>query len=443
MKAAQPTKGNGAAPPFGSRDLQRWHRIGLLVIAAFFGTSVVWSAFVPLASAVLAQGQVKVDSNRKRIQHLDGGVVREILVRDGDRVTTDQVLVRLDETRASAAYDVLRDGYWDALAQQARLVAERDERNEVEYPEQILSSNDEKATQIVEAQNALFSARRTSLRGEVEIIDRTIAALTSEIEGLTAQQNAKEEQIASLRAEYTGLTQLLESGLVERTRVRAIERDIAELEGARGEHVSQIASIRASVGQKELEKFQIRKAFHEAVVSELREVQSDTFDLAEREGASRYVLAQTELRAPVDGTVVDVRVHTSGGVVAPGEILMEVVPLDDRLMIEARVSPESIDRVQEGLPAAVKLHAFNRQRTPELNGEVVYVAADTMQDDKTGAVYYTLRVEVSDAEVKRLGDQRVQPGMLADVFVRTGERTFLGYLFTPLADSFDKAWLER
>jgi len=172
-------------------------------------------------------------------------------------------------------------------------------------------------------------------------------------------------------------------------------------------------------------------------------VQAKSFDLAEREGASRYVLAQTELRAPVDGTVVDVRVHTAGGVVAPGETLMEVVPLDDRLVIEAKVGPEHIDRVQESLPAGVKLHAFNRRRTPELNGEVVYVAADTMQDEKTGAVYYTLRIEVSEAEVQRLGGQRVQPGMLADVFVRTGERTFLGYLFTPLADNFDRALREQ
>lgn len=433
----------GGAPDAMS-DIRKWNVVGMCAIGLFFGGTLAWSTLAPLSTAVVAQGQVKVDSSRKKIQHLEGGVVKEILVRDGDRVSEGQVLVRLDQTRADAAHDVVRDAYLAALAQQARLAAERDDHASVAYPAELLDARgEEKVAKIIATQDALFGARRASLAGKLDITDRQIVSLRREVDGLAAQQRAKEEQIASLKAELEGLNALLQSRLVDRTQVRNVERELARLDGERGEHVSQIASVEATIAQKEIEKYQIRDTFHEDVVTDLRRVQSEAFDLAEKEGASRYELEQTEIKAPVAGTVVDVKVHTLGGVIAPGEVLMEVVPANDRLIVEARVNPQDIDRLLEGLEAGVKLAAFERRTTPELNGKVVYVAADATQDERTGATFVVTRVEVPEQEVARLGGQKVQPGMIASVFIRTGERSFASYLFTPLVDSFNRAWRER
>jgi membrane fusion protein, type I secretion system len=425
-------------------EVRRWNLVGALAIAVFFGGTLAWSSLAPLSSAVVAQGQVKVDSSRKKIQHLEGGIVKEILVRDGDEVSEGQVLVRLDETRADAAHGVIRDAYQSALAQQARLVAERDGETEVTFPVELLGvRNDETVAKIIATQDALFEARRASLVGRLDITDRQILSLRREVDGLGSQQRAKEQQIAILTAELEGLNRLLASGLVDRTQVRNVERELARLAGEAGEHVSEIASVQATIAEKEIEKYQIRQTFREDVMAELRQVQSESFDLAEREGATRHVLDQTEIKAPVAGTVVDVKVHTLGGVIGPGEVLMEVVPANDRLMVEARVSPQDIDRLLEGLDAGVKLAAFDSRRTPELNGKVVYVAADATVDERTGATYVVTRIEVPEHEVARLDGQNVQPGMLASVFVRTGERTFISYLFSPLVDSFNQAWRER
>lgn len=231
--------------------------------------------------------------------------------------------------------------------------------------------------------------------------------------------------------------------MVEKTKYRNLEREIARVEGERAEHVSDIASARSTISERELQKFQARKTFNEEVAEELRKVQTELFDYTERMQAADYVLAQTELRAPVAGTITDLKTHTEGGVVAPGEVLLEIVPTDERLMIEAKVRPQDVDRVRAGLAAGVKLSAFDQRTLPELEGSVSYLSADILEEERTGQSYFLVRIEVSEGELSRLGGQKIHPGMLADVFVRTGDRTFLAYLLDPIASSFNKAWRER
>ena len=425
-------------------DTRRWSRIGYAILAGTFGLSIVWSSLAPLSSAVVAQGSVKVDSSRKKIQHPEGGVVKAILVKDGSTVKAGDVLVRLDETKAGAAYGVVKGGREVALAAQARLEAERDERSSIVFPKALTSqANEPQIAEILRSQESVFSARRASRLGEVGILERQIGSLRSEIAGLQSQQRSKQEQAASVKAELDGLASLASQGMVEKTKIRTIERDLTRLLGERDELASKVASANTAISEKELKKFQVKKAFHEEVVAELKKVQAENFELIERESATRYTLEQTELRAPVDGTVTDLKIHTAGGVIGPGEVVMEVVPSSDRLIVEGKVLPPDIDRVALGQDVGVKLHAFNARTTPELKGKLSYVSADAVLDPRTEMSYFIVKVTVSADELKRLGEQKVQPGMQTDVFIITGERTFLGYLFQPLADSFNQAWRER
>jgi HlyD family type I secretion membrane fusion protein len=426
-------------------ELRRWNRIGLAILAGTFGLTLLWSTLAPLSSAVVAAGAVKVETDRKKIQHPDGGVVQEILVRSGSTVQAGDVLVRLDATKAGSGFGVVRGGRDVALATQARLEAERDQRPAIDWPQELRQRMDEpQLADTLRSQQALFAARRSTLAGELGIIGEQIAALRNEITGFESQVRAKEEQTASLQRDLDSLADLAALGMVEKTRVRAIERDIARLLGERDEIVARIAQAKTAISEKELRRFQVRKAFDEEVAAELKKVQAEGFELLERESAARRALELTELRAPVSGTVTDMKIHTTGGVVGPGEVLMEIVPSTDRLIVEARVLPQDVDRVAVGLPAGVKLHAFNARSTPELEATVSYVSADAVVDARSDSSYFTVRLEVAPESMRQVGgDKRVMPGMQADVFIRIGERTFLGYLMQPLTDSFDKAWRER
>ena len=426
------------------RELRYWRRVGIAILAASFGVSAVWSASAPLSSAVVAIGNIKVDSNRKAIQHPDGGVVQEILVRDGSQVEEGQVLLRLDATTAGAAHGVVAGNRDTMLATLARLLAERDELAAIEFPAELQArAADPHLEEILRAQSSLFEARRTSLRGELSILDRHIASLRDEIEGFRSQQRSKQTQIASLERDLESLRSLDSRGMVEKPRLRAVERNIAELVGERDELVSREAAARTAISERELAKFQAQKAFREKVVDELQRVQAAVGELGEREGATRRVLELTELRAPVAGTVTGLKAFTAGGVIGRGETVMEIVPSSDRLIVEARVAPRDIDRVRLDQAAHVKLHAFDVRTTPELGGQVRYVSADAVVDPRTDATYFVVKVEVTEEELHRLGERHVQPGMQADVFIRTGERSLFGYLLQPLAESFDRAWRER
>lgn len=424
-------------------DARQWARYGYIILTLFFGGIIVWSVFAPLASAVIANGTIKVDTNRKKIQHLEGGQVKDILVRNGDHVRVGDVLIRLDETRAGASHGVVQSGYYAALAEQARLMAERDGHATIHFPDELASKvSDPKVADLIAVQRTLFHARRITLTGQNQILGKQVDQLNKKIEGLAAQQRSKEEQLASLKVDLDGLVKLSAQRMVEKTRLHNVEREISRLEGERVEHVSDIASVSANISEKELQMFQIRKDFNEEVVKDLRKVQAEVLDYLQRINASRHVLEQTEIRSPVEGTVVGAQIHTLGGVVGPGEVLLEIVPAGDLLVVEAQVRPEDIDRVSLGLSAGIKITAFNQSTAPELNGKLTYVSADAIEDAKRGYTYFTVKIEVPAKELARLQGKQIQPGMMANVFIRTGERTFLDYLLSPLLDSLRMAWRE-
>lgn len=417
---------------------------GLVVVLLSLGGFLLWAVTAPLAEAVVASGMIKVDSSRKQLQHLEGGIVKEILVRDGDRVKRGDVLVRLDETRAAASLAILRDGYDSASAQEARLVAERDGLSEIAFPESLLArGKNPNVAEIIKSQRALLDARRSALNGEVQILEQQVAHLREDITGLKAQIGAKQRQLGFVRDELGSVRKLLKKGMGGKQRVLELEREAARLQGERAEHESAIAAAETQISGKELEIYQVSNSFRENVVNELKQVQAEIYDFRERLNAAEHVYGQTEVKAPVDGVVVSTGVHTIGGVVSPGETLLELVPVNDKLIVEARVDPQDIDKVRLGLPAGVKFTAFNQRKTPELAGELRYVSADVLQDPQTGTSYYVARVEVPESEVERLGDKQLQPGMMAEVFMRTGERTMADYLLQPLQDSFRRAWLEE
>lgn len=413
----------------------------LLTFAGFFG----WAAVAQLSSAVIASGTVMVDSNRKAIQHLEGGIVKEILVSNGDAVRKDSLLVRLDETRAQASLAILRGKLDEALANEARLLAERDEAEEIAFPEELLArQQDPQVADSLRGQQSLFAARRETVKGEIEIYQERIAQIGEQIGGLRAQQKSKAKQIELIDEELQGLRQLLKKGYAEKNKVLALEREAARLGGERGEHVAEIAAAKTSISQAELEKLQLRKDLRENVELELRQVRAEVFDLRERAAASQFLLDHLEVRAPEDGIVVGLQVYARGQVVQPGGTLLDLVPVDDELIVEAKVLPFDIDSLALGLNADVIFTAFPQRSTPKLQGSVAYFSADRFEDERSGEAYYLARISIPEDQVVRLSeDQVLRPGMPADVMIKTGERTALDYLIQPLQDGISRAWREN
>ena len=417
--------------------------VGVAIIAVGvlgFGT---WAATAELSSAVLAPGVVTVDSNRKAVQHLEGGIVKEILVRDGDAVQAGQVLVRLDETRARASLAILQGSLDVAQAVEARLLAERGNADNITYPRNLMTrTSDANVAELLRGQEQLFTARRDSLLGETEIYRQRIAQVEEQILGLEAQRRAKERQAELIKEELDGLLTLMRKGFAEKNKVLALEREMARLEGERGELIASTAEAKESISEAKLQIIQLEKTFREAIEQELRDTRAEAFDLVERANAARFTLDQMEVRAPENGIVVGLEVHNEGAIVQPGATILEIVPSGDDLIVEARVRPHDIDNVSLGLEADVHFTAFPQRTTPTLVGEVVYYSADSVEDPKSDQAYFVARVAVSEAEVERLGERQLRPGMPADIMIKTGARTALDYLMQPLSDTVQRAWLE-
>jgi HlyD family secretion protein/epimerase transport system membrane fusion protein len=300
-----------------------------------------------------------------------------------------------------------------------------------------------KVNEIIKGQRRLFKARRTSLEGEIEILENQILQLQDDVRGIQAQQKSKERQISLIQEEVDSVEDLLNKGHTDRPRYLALQREAARLQGERGELISEVARTNTKIGASRLEIIQLQRGFREQVATDLRTIGAELADLEERIGAARHTLDNIEIKAPVDGVVVGMTVHTIGGVIRAGETILEIVPVNDQLLIEARVEPQNIDNIFVGLEADVQLTAFKQRTTPLLLGTVNYVSADRLIDSRSGDPYYLARVLVSDKEVKRLGEHKLQPGMPADVMIKTGTRTALQYLIQPFTDSLDKAWREE
>ena len=417
---------------------------GFVVIALFFGGLGGWAALAPLESAAIAPGVVMVDTSRKTIQHLEGGIIAEILVRDGELVEQDQVLVLMDETRADASLNLLEGRYRASVAQQARLVAERDGTGEIIFPDRLLAqTGDPKTTRAIEGQRRIFAERQKALQGQTDILHQRIAQFQEEILGLRGQIESEEEQRRLIAVELEDMNKLLAKKLVPKARVLALERRAAEIKGEISLNIASIARAKQSIGEAELRIRELRTAVRNEAAADLRDVENEIFELEERLRAAQDVAERTEVRAPERGIVVDLRVHTPGGVVGPGERLMDILPVGDDLVVVAKVSPDDIDVVHVGLAAQVRMTAFAARAFIPVEGEVTRVSADQLLDEVTGLAYFEVRIVLDEVSLlSALQGAPLYPGMQAEVMIITGERTTLDYLLQPITQSIERAFRE-
>jgi len=416
---------------------------GIVVIALFFGAFGAWAVLAPLESAAIAPGVLGISGKRKTVQHLEGGIVADILVEEGDTVAAGQTLIVLDDTRARSSFSRLRGQYRSAAALKARLEAERDGLAEVRYPEWLRRAvTEEDADDFLSTQDRIFQARARSLGNRTAIYHQRIAQLDEEATGMKEEIKAQGRQIALLEEEIGGIRALVEKGFAGKQRLLSLGRRKAEVEGRRAQNRARIARVEQRVGETRLTIAELGNVRLNEVVAELREVEARMSDLRERMSAARNVFTRTRITAPVAGAVVNLRVFTHGGVVGEGDPLMDIVPAGGEFVIEARVDPIDIDTVYPDLPAQVRLTAFSHLTTPMLSGTVRKVSADSLADERTGVPYYEAQVELDPGQPE-LADLNLQPGMPAEVMIITGRSTALDYLLKPIVASFRRALREE
>lgn len=416
---------------------------GAAIAGVFFLGGGGWAAFAPLHSAAIAPGSLMVETNRQTVQHLEGGIVNALLVRNGDIVVPGQVLVRLDEAQARAAFR-LAQGSYDALqALEARLIAERDSLPAIAFPPDLAGrSGDAEVAQMMNGQRTIFAARRNGIDVATRIQRQRIQQLEAEIGSREAQAGAAERQRSLIREENSVASRLYNEGLERKPRVLELRRGDAGLTGTIGEQTSLMASARQKIGEAELEIVGLTTNLMNEVSAELRKTQTDLVEAAQKLAAARDVLERRDLRAPIAGTVVNMRIYTVGGVIQPGMAVLDIVPAEAGLLVEAHLNPNDIDVVHVGQPANISLNAYKQRTMPTLHGTLTYVAADVLNEDKTGKSYYTVRAQIPKDELARLKGVEPRQGMPAQLSIVTGERTALDYLLAPLRESFDRAFRE-
>jgi HlyD family secretion protein len=424
-------------------NIRRLVAAGSAIVAVFVLGACVWAALAPLESAAQAPGVVEVESSRKTVQHLEGGIIGAILVADGDKVVAGQPLIRLDDTKARTTLVALQGQLWDALAGEARLIAERDGAPAPVYPESLTARADEIDIALVLAgQNKIFQTRRSLQKSKTELIQQRIAQTNEEIIGYQAQEAADRQRIALINEEIKGLKQLVDKGLERKPRLLALQRDLAEIEGKRGDAIAQIARAHENIAESRVSILNQENDMQNEVAGSLRDTQKKIHEFQEQIRAAQDVLTRIEVRAPEDGIVTDLRVHTPGGVVTAGEPLLDLVPPTDRMIIQAQLRPEDINLVHAGLPALVRLTPYKQRRTPPLEGTVDYVSADRLIDKHTNLPYYAAKIRIDEEKLKQLVGVEMIPGMPAEVSIKTGESTVAMYALSPVLDSFRRAFRE-
>ena len=417
---------------------------GYILLIVVFGGLGGWAATAPLASAVVASGTVSVESNRKIIQHFEGGIVEEILVRDGDEVRQGDVLLRLTATQANASNAMLQSRYHVSSTAQARLQAERIGKTRFDFPQELASSDDPRIAQLLQNQLELFNDRHAVIESQIDILRSRIDQYQKSIVGLEIQKDAAEARLSSAEEEVERLREGEGTGAVATNRLTSMEREAAELRGIVGRHVADIASVRGQIGQTEQEIIGVNQTFRERAAEELKIVQDELNELEERLIVSRDVLARTEIQAPRDGIVQNLRTHTIGGVVQPGEPIMEIVPLGDELIVNAQVRPLDVDSLSADLQAEVRFPAFVSRNLPLILGHVEFISPDIISpDDIRLEPYYLARIIVEEENIPEQIRGRLVPGMPSDVIIATAERTVLNYLITPLSDAITKSLREE
>jgi epimerase transport system membrane fusion protein len=417
---------------------------GLAVMAAFFLGLGGWAAYAPLNGAVVAPAVVKVEGNRKTIQHLDGGIVKELRVKEGDRVEIGQILIVLEETQPKAAVDVLMQQADVLRAQEARLLAERDGTEAIGFPDELLGRReDPDVAKILGTETKQFDIRRTGLEGQISVWQKKLRQLQEQIRGAEAQQTAVAESLVIIAAELKDQNLLLEKGLTQRPRVLELERTASGLRGQQGDITGAIARARQAIGEIELQMIQAHNDRMTDVAKDLREAQAKLADVVPRLQAARDVLQRTKIRSPYGGYVVDLAVFSVGAVIQRGDKVMDIVPSQNNLVAEANVNVDDIHEIHPGMRAEMHFTAYKQRVIPIIHGDVIDVSADRLTDKRTGTPYYTALVRVDEKELAASKEVQLAPGMAVSVMIPTTERTALDYLLGPVMASFDQSFRQK
>ena len=416
--------------------------IGIAVLLGTVGVLGTWSYLAPIDSAASASGFVTVKSHSKTVQHLDGGIVKELIAKDGDIVNEGDILLTLDGSEIKAQLEILRGQQITFAAQVARLTAERDRLGLVNYPKEVQNLSDARVIEAQQSENQIFNARKNAHEGEVSVLNQRISQLNSRIQGLQGQKTSKQELKASYSEEAKDLRELLAEGFADKQRLRDLERSLSASTGEIASLSSEIASSEMQIGETRLQILQIQKQFQEEVANKLSEVQAQLYDINQRLTATIDKVNRIQIKAPSSGRVMGLSIHNVGGVITPGRPILDIVPQGEELIIDARVSPMDIDRVHVGLVAEVRFSAFKQALTPKMMGKLINLSADKLTDERTGAPYYSAKIELTPDSYAKLGDMELLPGMPADVLINTGERTVFEYLMQPITNAFARAFIE-
>jgi HlyD family secretion protein/epimerase transport system membrane fusion protein len=443
----------------GSRDLSRWSDplgddeanpigwrgvlwLGYGIVFLFFGLFGVWAALAPLESGAVAQGQVQVVGNQRVVQHLEGGLIKQILVKEGQRVTKGQHLVVLDGTRAQTQFDRVHQQYLAALGREARLLAERTGATTINFPEELIRATGQPGVaDILDGEQRLFDGRRAAVSSQLSLLDRRIDKAREEITALNAQQRSDRRQLAIINEEIVGVRELYEKGLERKPRLLALQRTEAELEGSIDNRQALKARAAQAVSETEFQKSGLIESTIAEIETDLRAAQIELEDLRQQMTAAQDALTRTTIDAPESGKVYGLRFHTHGGVVAPGDAILNLVPDDEELIVKVQLDPNDIDTVQEGAAATVRLTSFNQRTFKPIDGTVTQISPDVVQPEK-GPPFYEARIRLDADMMKRLNVEIV-PGMPAMAIIATGEQTMLDYLISPITRSLETALREK
>jgi membrane fusion protein, protease secretion system len=416
-------------------DASAYSRLGWIIVLAGIGGFLLWAMFAPLDKGVPVSGTVTVASNRKAIQHLTGGTVEDILVKDGDVVKAGQVLVRMNDVQAKSNAEMTRVQYFTARAAEARLIAERDSKKTIAFPPELEKArNDPRVGNNISLQQQLFSSRQSASQNELAGIDESIAGQKSQLHGLQESMENQKQQQMILKEQLNDLRDLAKEGYIARNRVLDLERTYAQVNGAVSENIGNIGRTQRQISELTLRRVQRQQEYQKEVRTQLSDVQKEAEALENRLASLDHDLNNVLIKAPVDGTVMGMAVFTRGGVIGSGFKMMDIVPSDDPFIIEGQVPVNLIDKIHKDLKVELIFSAFNQNETPHIPGVVTQVSADRLQDPRTGAPYYEMRAKVAPEGMKMISKLQVRPGMPVEVFVKTGERSMMSYLLKPIFD---------
>ncbi|AHK45885.1 alkaline protease secretion protein AprE [Ensifer adhaerens OV14] len=427
-----------------SRAIRRYMLIAGVSVAVLVLGAGGWATTSKLSGAVVGMGTVVVEGNVKRIQHREGGIVGEIRVRDGARVKAGELLIRLDDTVTRANLAMVSKQIDQLTARSMRLWAERDNADAVTVPAELKARLDQpEIADYVQSERALFVARRETIEGQKAQLQQRIGQLQQEADGLTARRSAKDDELRLIEQELAGISTLHEKGLMPFSRLAELQRVRAQLSGERGQLSAEIARAATRRTETELQILQFDHDRRSEVLTELRDVDNKLAALTEQQVTAEDQLKRVDLLAPQDGIVHELAVHTVGGVISPGETILQVVPVNDNLIVEAKVQPADIDQLHIGQDVVLRFSAFNQRTTPEISGAIMAIAANLSNNPQTGEVWFGARIKIAKPELERLGELTLHAGMPVEAYIQTGERTVLSYLVKPLADQITRAMREE